>query len=168
MVMRFLAIVGAGTIAVCVMLVALAVVAGPGGSRAETAVAADAPPAAVAATPVRDVTHKLYDDRQRPAARGAAWPSVSARSRPMPSASGVDAGIDRTPAALRADTTSADAAVEDVADRTGSVARSPDPAPARSARRSAKAPRCTHYRTYDPDKGTYRGYDGKLHACPAG
>jgi outer membrane biosynthesis protein TonB len=24
---------------------------------------------------------------------------------------------------------------------------------------------CTHYRTYDPESGTYRGYDGERHSC---
>jgi len=47
--------------------------------------------------------------------------------------------------------------------------------PARTARlltRVAHKPRertmvmvCTHFRTYNPSSGTYRGYDGQTHSC---
>jgi hypothetical protein len=33
--------------------------------------------------------------------------------------------------------------------------------------RTRGKPRCTTFKTYNPETGTYRGYDGLIHQCPA-
>jgi hypothetical protein len=48
-----------------------------------------------------------------------------------------------------------------ISDEVGAtVADQVTPAPRRGSAR------CRSYRTYDPARGTYRGYDGRIHACP--
>ena len=32
--------------------------------------------------------------------------------------------------------------------------------------RAVSSSHCTHFRSYDPASGTYRGYDGRVHSCP--
>ncbi len=52
-----------------------------------------------------------------------------------------------------------------LADKLAETVALPERVHHHTRERVAKSGDCTHYRTYDPASGSYRGYDGRRRAC---
>jgi hypothetical protein len=52
-----------------------------------------------------------------------------------------------------------------LADKSAETVALPERVDHQTRERFAKSDDCTHYRTYDPASGSYRGYDGRRRAC---
>lgn len=150
----FLAIVGAGTLIIAGGLAALSLVVDPAAQHPfvhqaalnarASAPATDAAPAsapafvsaATAEPAIRDVTREPRTTVAVAPTRLIAEPEAATAAAAPASA--------ETPVLPVSATTAAE--------------------PAPPPRKGAAG--CTAYRTYDPDTRTYRGFDGRIHACP--
>jgi hypothetical protein len=135
---RFFAVVLGGAITVFALWLILASLTPPVEAvRVEKIGPSDGPPAAAQPDPLP----RMATSAPKPSSP-AALPS------PIPHAEAA-ATMPGVSATAISDDTGATSAAEPVA-----------PTPRRGSAR------CRSYRTYDPARGIYRGYDGRIHACP--